>query len=70
MAVIGELDGPDRIQARTRAGLAKLDERLKKWNSQHRFDADIEALHARMSATCGKLPNNDAGRDSCRKFLG
>jgi thiol-disulfide isomerase/thioredoxin len=70
MAVIAELDGPDRIQARTRAGLAKLDERLKKWNSQHRYDADIEALHARMSATCGKLPNDDAGRDSCRKFLG
>jgi thiol-disulfide isomerase/thioredoxin len=70
MAVIAELDGPDRIQARTRTGLEKLDTRLRKWNSRHRYDADIEALHVRMSATCSKLPNSDAGRSSCRKFLG
>jgi len=69
MAVIGELDGPDRIQARTRYGLEKLDKRLRKWNSQHRHDADIRALRARMDATCGKLPEHDAGRSSCRKFL-
>jgi hypothetical protein len=69
IAVLGELDGPDRIQARTRSGLEKLDKRLKRWNSQHRYDADIQALHARMNATCGKLPDSDGGRDSCRKFL-
>jgi thiol-disulfide isomerase/thioredoxin len=69
IAVLGELDGPDRIQARTRSGLEKLDKRLKQWNSQHRYDADIQALHARMNATCGKLPDSDGGRDSCRKFL-
>ena len=69
MAVIAELDGPDRIQARTRIILEKLDQRLKKWNSRHQYDADVHALHARMSATCGKLPVDDAGRSSCRKFL-
>jgi hypothetical protein len=69
MAIIAELDGPDRIQARTRALLEKLDGRLRKWNSRHQYDADIHALHARMSATCGKLPDDDAGRGSCRKFL-
>jgi hypothetical protein len=70
IAVLAELDGPDRIQARTRSGLEKLDKHLREWNSKHRFDADIQALHARMNVTCSKLPNGDAGRDSCRKFLG
>jgi thiol-disulfide isomerase/thioredoxin len=70
LELIAELDGPDRIQARTRYGLEKLDKQLRKWNSQHQYDADIQALHARMSATCGKLPDSDAGRGSCRKFLG
>jgi hypothetical protein len=69
MAVIAELDGPDRIQARTRVGLEKLDQRLKKWNSEHHYDADIKALQLRMNATCGKLPVGDAGRGSCQKFL-
>jgi thioredoxin-like negative regulator of GroEL len=69
MAVLAELDGPDRIQARSRAGLEKLDQRLRKWNARHRYDADIKALHVRMSATCGRLPSSDAGRGSCRKFL-
>jgi thioredoxin-like negative regulator of GroEL len=69
MAVLAELDGPDRIQARSRAGLEKLDQRLRKWNSRHRYDADIKALHARMSATCGKLPTGDTGHTSCHKFL-
>jgi thioredoxin-like negative regulator of GroEL len=69
IAVLAELDGPDRIQARSREGLEKLDQRLRKWNSRHRYDADIKALHARMSATCGKLPAGDTGRTSCTKFL-
>jgi thiol-disulfide isomerase/thioredoxin len=69
MAVIGELDGPDRIQARTRYGLGKLDTKLKKWNSAHKYNADIRALRARMNATCAKLPPADGGRESCRKFL-
>jgi thiol-disulfide isomerase/thioredoxin len=69
MAVLAELDGPDRIQARSRVGLEKLDQRLRKWNSRHKYDADIRALRARMNATCGKLPTKDAGLGSCRKFL-
>jgi thiol-disulfide isomerase/thioredoxin len=69
IAVLGELDGPDRIQARTRSRLVKLDKQLRHWNSKHRFDADIQALRARMSATCEKLPDGDGGRGSCTKFL-
>jgi thiol-disulfide isomerase/thioredoxin len=67
--IIAELDGPDRIQARTRARLDKLDGRLRKWNAEHRYDADIEALHARMGEVCGKLPRGDSGSETCHKFL-
>jgi thiol-disulfide isomerase/thioredoxin len=69
IAVIGELDGPDRIQARTRIRLEKLDGALRRWNAKHRYDAQIKALHARMSGVCGKLPAGDAGYGNCQKFL-
>jgi hypothetical protein len=70
MAVIAELDGPDRIQARTRVGLEKLDAHLRKWNAGHHYDADISALRARMASVCGRLPSSDNGHSSCQKFLG
>ena len=69
IAVIAELDGPERIQARTRMRLEKLDDGLRKWNAQHRYDADIQALRARTRQVCGKLPSGDAGFASCQKFL-
>jgi thiol-disulfide isomerase/thioredoxin len=69
ISVISELDGPERIQARTRMRLEKLDDGLRKWNAKHQYDADIQALRARMSSVCGKLPRSDAGIASCQKFL-
>jgi thiol-disulfide isomerase/thioredoxin len=69
IAVIAELDGPERIQARTRKRLEKLDDGLRKWNATHQYDSDIKALHARMSSVCGKLPSGDAGYASCQRFL-
>jgi thiol-disulfide isomerase/thioredoxin len=69
IAVIAELDGPERIQARTRMRLEKLDDGLRKWNAKHQYDADIKAMRARMSGVCGKLQSGDAGFASCQKFL-
>jgi len=69
LKVIAELDGPDRIQARTRASLVKLEDRLHKWDADHRYDADLKALQGRLAGVCGKLPQSDSGYDSCRKFL-
>lgn len=69
IAVIAELDGPERIQARTRVRLEKLDGRLRQWNAKHQYDAEIKALHARMSGVCGRLPSSDSGHGSCQKFL-
>jgi thiol-disulfide isomerase/thioredoxin len=68
--VIAELNGPDRIHARTRIRLEKLDSNLRSWNSSHLYDADINALHAHMHSVCAKLPRDDSGRSSCLKFLG
>ncbi len=67
--VIAELDGPARIQARTRVKLGKLDAQLRQWDGQHRHAADLAALRARMNQVCTKLPQADPGRASCRQFL-
>ncbi len=69
MEVIAELDGPERIEARTRRRLEKLDAKLRLWNSDHRHDGDVAALRSAMQGICMKLPRHDSGRDSCRKFL-
>lgn len=69
LALIGELDGPDRIQARTRRRLEKLDTSLREWSAAQHSASDIRALHARMAAVCTKLPGDDGGVASCRKFL-
>ena len=69
LEVIGELDGPDRIQARTRRRLEKLDESLRQWGAVQHAASDIRALHARMSTMCARLPGEDSGLASCQSFL-
>ncbi len=69
LEVIGELDGPDRIQARTRRRLEKLDESLRQWGAAQHATTDIRALHARMSGMCMRLPSEDSGLASCQRFL-
>jgi hypothetical protein len=68
--VISELNGPDRIHARTRWRLEKLDADLRKWNAAHLYDADIRALRSHMQSECTKLSSDDSGRTSCLNFLG
>ena len=68
-AVIGDLDGPNRIVARTRMHLEKLDGRLRLWNADHHYDADLREIRKRMQGVCAKLPVEDAGLTSCRNFL-
>jgi thiol-disulfide isomerase/thioredoxin len=69
LEVIAELDGPDRIQARTRRRLESLDEHLRHWSAKQRAVEDIRVLHSRMSDVCEKLPSEDSGRPACQKFL-
>jgi thiol-disulfide isomerase/thioredoxin len=67
--VLASLDGPDRISARSRKGLERLDTRVRQWNSSHAHDADVRAIRARMQGICTRLPANDVGLGSCRNFL-
>ena len=69
LEVIAELDGPDRIHARARGRLEKLDAALRKWDAERRYDRDIAALHAYMQNICAKLQTKDSGRGTCQRFL-
>jgi thiol-disulfide isomerase/thioredoxin len=68
-AVIGDLDGRDRIQARTRMNLDKLDGRLRQWDAGHQYDAELRDIRKHMQGVCAHLPGDDAGLTSCRNFL-
>lgn len=71
LEVLGELDGPDRIAARARVRLAKLDQELRHWNSAaHGAHAQVlQALHARAQQICVKMPAAQPARTRCDAFL-
>jgi len=71
-AVLGELDGPDRIYRRARVRLEKMDRELRAWNQAAKgAHGDVlQDLHARMQQICIKIPSDDAARRSCDAFLG
>ncbi len=70
LAVLGELDGPDRIYSRTRVRLEKLDASLRKWNRRGRHAATIAVLRQRMDGICAKVPAGDPAHAACVGFLG
>ena len=70
LAVLGELDGPDRIYRRTRVRLERLERVLSKWNAKGEHNATIAALHQRMAGICHQIPKSDASNATCRGFLG
>jgi thiol-disulfide isomerase/thioredoxin len=69
LAVLGELDGPDRIHRRTRVRLGRLDQALSVWNQQGVHAATITTLRARMNDICRKLSLEDPARATCTGFL-
>jgi protein disulfide-isomerase len=70
LAVLGELDGPDRIYSRTRMRLEKLNASLRKWNRHGRHAATIAVLRRRMDGICAKVPAGDPAHAACAGFLG
>jgi thiol-disulfide isomerase/thioredoxin len=70
-AVLGELDGPDRIYRRARVRLERLDRELRAWNDAAKgAHSDVlESLHVRMQQICVKIPDDDSARASCDAFL-
>lgn len=69
LAVLGELDGPDRIYRRTRVRLEKLERVLSQWNTKGEHTATIAALRQRMGEICSHLPKADPASATCRGFL-
>jgi thiol-disulfide isomerase/thioredoxin len=70
LSVIGELDGsPDAFYQRTRIRLEQLDTKLLEWGQRGEAARVLDTLRARTSEICRKLPEEDAGRTNCEKFL-
>jgi thiol-disulfide isomerase/thioredoxin len=70
LSVLGELDGsPDAFYQRTRMRLEQLDTKLLEWGKAGEAAKVLDSLRARTSEICRKLPEKDAGRASCEKFL-
>jgi protein disulfide-isomerase len=70
LAVLGELDGPNRIYRRSRARLETLDADLRKWNVDGAHASAIAAIRERMVGICAQVPAaEDVASASCREFL-
>jgi thiol-disulfide isomerase/thioredoxin len=70
LSVLGELDGsPDVFYQRTRMQLERLDTRLLEWGTTGEPALVIETLRTRTRSICSKLPEGDAGRQNCERFL-
>jgi thiol-disulfide isomerase/thioredoxin len=68
MAVIAELDGPNRIHRRTLSRLTRLDAALRKWNTTPQRAAVIAKFRTRVAQACAKSPGDLATDAGCRGF--
>ncbi|MFO1406238.1 MAG: thioredoxin family protein [Steroidobacteraceae bacterium] len=70
LAVLGELDGaPDAFYQRTRIRLDELNSKLLEWGAGGERAAVVTRLRARTAQICAALPEGDAGRTNCQRFL-
>jgi protein disulfide-isomerase len=66
--VLGELDGPDRLHARTRARVERLDALLAGWAEQTGNQAALGAIRQRWQQICAVQAQQEA--HGCTKLLG
>jgi hypothetical protein len=65
LAVLAELDGPDRLHQRTNARVERLERELAKWNADGSKTATIAAVQP-----CSKIPDAEsAAKAACVGFL-
>ncbi|MEQ1580412.1 MAG: thioredoxin family protein [Steroidobacteraceae bacterium] len=70
LAVLAELDGPDRLYQRTNARIERLERELAKWNADGSKSAAIAAVQARMQQVCSKIPDAESeAKAACAGFL-
>jgi thiol-disulfide isomerase/thioredoxin len=70
LAVIHELDGPNRIHRRTLSRLTRLDQALRDWNKTPPRAAVVAKLRAQVTQACAKSPGDVATDAGCRSFGG
>jgi thiol-disulfide isomerase/thioredoxin len=66
LAVIGELDGPNRVHRRTLSRLTRLDKALRDWNTTPQRAAVIAKFRTQVAQACEQSPG-DLQTD-CRSF--
>jgi protein disulfide-isomerase len=69
LEVLGELDGPDRIHARARSRLDKLDAALGEWAKKTKNGATLTAIGEYWKQVCAGLPETDPVRNECPGLL-
>lgn len=70
IAVLGELDGPERIYRRSRGRLETLDVSLREWNDGGAHDGTLTAIRRRMTEICAGIPHTEnIAWSSCQAFL-
>ena len=68
--VIRELDGPDRIHARARVRLERLDAALRQWAAETGSDEALAAIGQHWQQICARVPESDPARQACPGLLG
>ena len=69
LAVLGELAGPDRIHARTRARVERMHKSLVGWSKGAGTAATLTAVRQRWQQICAALPPTDATYGECPGLL-
>lgn len=70
LGVLGELDAPDRIHARTRTRLERLDAALEQWSRDTGNATVLADITRRWRDICARLPAADPARAGCAQLLG
>jgi len=70
LAVIGELDGPNRIHRRTLSRLSRLDVSLRAWATTPRRAIVLDQLRVRAAQVCAKTAGSHEAATGCRNFGG
>jgi protein disulfide-isomerase len=70
LAVLAELDGPNRIHRRTLSRLTRLDKSLRQWNTTSQRAAVVGKFRTRVEQACAKSPGDLATEQGCSGFGG
>jgi protein disulfide-isomerase len=70
LAVIAELDGPNRIHRRTLARLTRLDKALQTWNTTPQRAAVVAKFRTGIKQVCAKIPGDHGMVAGCNSFGG